>query len=145
MTYAAIALFLFVLIALAFTGFTDPGIIFHREYEIDPEVADMHQVIECAQCRVKRPHTARHCYRCGVCVDQVSALSILFSLHLTPRPFPAVGSPLPLRWQMHRKKESHLLLCLRGLGVSPRLLRLRHHSLLSGLRAHGPRHTEVTP
>jgi uncharacterized paraquat-inducible protein A len=78
MTYAAIALFVFVLGALAMTGFTDPGIIFHREYEIDPETAESHRVIECAQCRVKRPHTARHCYRCGVCVDGV--LTSPFSL-----------------------------------------------------------------
>jgi uncharacterized paraquat-inducible protein A len=78
MTYAAIALFVFVLGALAMTGFTDPGIIFHREYELDPETAESHRVIECAQCRVKRPHTARHCYRCSVCVDGV--LTSPFSL-----------------------------------------------------------------
>jgi hypothetical protein len=76
MTAFTIALFLFVLFSLSHTAFSDPGIVFHHEYEIDPEAAERDRVIQCAQCNVKRPSTARHCYRCGVCVDRVASLCL---------------------------------------------------------------------
>lgn len=75
MTYFSIFWFFIVLSSLFFTSFTDPGIIFKNDYQLnDVEAASSSQavnIIECVQCHINRPSTARHCYQCNVCVDQV--------------------------------------------------------------------------
>lgn len=40
-----------------------------RTYE--NKVGAVQQTIECGQCQLQRPHTARHCIYCGVCVNEL--------------------------------------------------------------------------
>jgi hypothetical protein len=81
MTYVTIFLLLCVLGSFSFTACSDPGIIFLDEYEIDPETPPSNQAIQCTQCQVIRPSTARHCYHCGVCVDKVCKFGFFFFLN----------------------------------------------------------------
>lgn len=147
MTYCTIALFLFILISFSFAAFSDPGIIFQHEYEIDPEASSTEQVIQCVQCNVKRPHTARHCYRCGVCVDQVtlwslsssSLCSLIIIVHL-------LGNVLVKRIYIHFMLLLHQFIFTPTLFSGPQLtissmsswsLQYNTHSTIDFLSQHG--------
>ena len=51
------------------TACSDPGIVFEDPYELENGGAN--NLLECGKCNIKRPHTASHCYECGLCIDQI--------------------------------------------------------------------------
>lgn len=75
------------------TAFSDPGIIYKNDYPAPPEQRDLESsesltttqspvtlsasmpgvphTIECGQCALRRPYTARHCDYCKVCIDNL--------------------------------------------------------------------------
>lgn len=46
---------------------SDPGVVFDP-YE---PVGEDDIAVTCAQCQIRRPRTAMHCYDCSVCIDQM--------------------------------------------------------------------------
>ena len=70
-----------LLLAFSATAFTDPGIVYktpsNDSTAVQPVAAEdgraleVQLLIECSQCKIMRPNTARHCNFCGVCVDKV--------------------------------------------------------------------------
>lgn len=46
--------------------------------ESDMPSVPTESLIECGVCNLKRPRSAVHCYECGLCVDEVCFLSIVF-------------------------------------------------------------------
>ena len=55
------------LVAFSSAACSDPGIVY-REAGQEETGADVHS---CRRCDVVRPHEARHCYECQVCVDDL--------------------------------------------------------------------------
>ena len=55
------------LVAFSSAACSDPGVVY-REAGQEETGADVHS---CRRCDVVRPHEARHCYECQVCVDDL--------------------------------------------------------------------------
>ena len=55
------------LVAFSSAACSDPGVVY-REAGQEETGADVHS---CRRCDVIRPHEARHCYECQVCVDDL--------------------------------------------------------------------------
>jgi palmitoyltransferase ZDHHC9/14/18 len=95
LTYLTIILLFINLLFFTTTACSDPGIIFQGHQRPEIEIHDLESddnngnrgaqeysntlshhpnpnTLECAQCHVQRPPTARHCYKCGVCIDKVA-------------------------------------------------------------------------
>jgi hypothetical protein len=84
LTIFTICLLTINLLSFTITACSDPGIVFHplrssndlesgnSSSSSRSNILTQEMTLECAQCHVRRPTTARHCYKCGVCVDKVS-------------------------------------------------------------------------
>lgn len=83
-TIAAVLLMLSVILSMAHTASSDPGIIYKttsNEILSQPAVSAAQTeegnamgasvLMECSHCQLMRPSTARHCHMCGVCVNKV--------------------------------------------------------------------------
>lgn len=82
-TYAAVVSMLAVVVSFGITASTDPGIVYKnstneigsaRTAQVAAEnsnAAEAQLMLECSQCNLMRPRTARHCHFCGVCVNKV--------------------------------------------------------------------------
>lgn len=86
-TIAALISLSILLLAYSLTAFSDPGIVFKDQCNGIPSrnesvgganvennllvPLETQQLLECSQCNLIRPSTARHCNYCGVCVDKV--------------------------------------------------------------------------
>jgi hypothetical protein len=82
-----------VLSFYSYTACSDPGIVYYQNpfpTEVEPPHTNLEggpshdtatinnntsnintTMMECSQCKIMRPNTARHCYYCNVCVDKV--------------------------------------------------------------------------
>ena len=73
-----------LLVAYTVTACSDPGIVYKTSENEVPEQRDaspveieygnameMQLLMECSQCNLMRPQTARHCHFCNVCVNKV--------------------------------------------------------------------------
>jgi hypothetical protein len=87
LTIFTICLLAINLLSFTITACSDPGIVFNplapsplssNDLENGTPILNQGMTLECAQCHVRRPSTARHCYKCGVCVDKVIFVSLCF-------------------------------------------------------------------
>lgn len=106
LTYFTISLLLWTLFFYTFAACTDPGIVYRNSnnnninQNIDNYISTgdveapnnnsntqsnvnrnrNENEIECTLCNLRRPERASHCYKCGVCVEQVRFIFDLFIL-----------------------------------------------------------------
>lgn len=88
-TLAAVISLCVLLATFSATAFSDPGIVYKTpsndtSVTVQPVAAEdgraleVQRLIECSQCKIMRPNTARHCNFCGVCVDKVCHSVLLY-------------------------------------------------------------------
>ncbi|DAZ96347.1 TPA: hypothetical protein N0F65_007997 [Lagenidium giganteum] len=55
-------------VVFSFVACSDPGIVY-KSYNPAPSAAD--QGVVCAQCQIRRPEDASHCFDCNVCIHEL--------------------------------------------------------------------------